>query len=112
MGEIKDPIKETYDRLYDYLWNYKDGTHNQFSVSFHKTIYDGVDPENSLLINSIPSDLRGSDLTGEKIDIAINCANYVGFRRAIAIIVKYMVKYNAFIIVNEGPGITSRYVLY
>jgi len=97
------------------LIGYKDDNNvlvDQFSVSFHKVTADGIDPEGSLLINSVPSDHRGADLTGERIDINIDRSNLVEFRKSILTIVKLMVKYNAFIVVNEGPGITSRNVLY
>lgn len=113
--KIKDPIKQTYDKLYDSLINYKDDNDNlvnKFSVSFHKPTYDGIDPDGSLLINSIPFDSRGTDLTGERIDINIDRSNLVEYRKSIATIIKLMVKYNAFIIVNEGHGKTSRHVLY
>lgn len=113
--QIKGPIKETYDKLYDYLWNFKDeqgNPANQFSVSFHKTTYDGIDSENSLLLNSVPHNVRGSDLTGEKIDILIDRSNPLEFRKAILSCIKYMVKYNSFSIVKVGNSESFIHALY
>ncbi|HDZ17780.1 hypothetical protein LCGC14_1574810 [marine sediment metagenome] len=116
--KIKDPIKKTYDKLYDYLWNFQDDSGNsvnRFSVSFHKATYDGVDPEGSLLINSIPGDLRGDDLaqySGERLDFSINWQDPAEFRRTVLSIVKYMVKYNAFIKVDVGLSGSGKHALY
>lgn len=69
-------------------------------------------PSSSLLLNSIPFNERGSDLTGEKIDILIDRSNPLEFRKAILSCIKYMVKYNSLPIVKVGNSESIFHALY
>jgi len=102
---IKDPIKDTYDFLYNVLWNFKDAPAGGNPIkTFYLTLYRltaaGVQKGESLLKTQIRESYRGSDLTGTTIKIELDRGNQdsiITFRKSIASVIKYMVKYNAFI---------------
>ncbi|KKM88843.1 hypothetical protein LCGC14_1254640 [marine sediment metagenome] len=90
---IKDPIKETYDRLYDILWNSPTDT---FTLRFYQAHSTGID-QNKNLNTAIPSKFRGLGIKdGTKIEITLDRSDpdsIVEFNEKILSAIHYLAKY-------------------
>jgi hypothetical protein len=105
-NEIKDPIKEKYDRLYDILWN---SPNNEFVFRFYQTHSTGVD-QNKVLKNTIPAQIqKDNDLginDGTAIRITLdrnNPQSRAEFNEKVLSAVHYLAKYPySFTVVKTG----------
>ena len=92
-SEIKNPIKDTYDHLYNILWN---SPNDKFIFRFYQTHSTGVD-QNKHLGAVIPSKFRGQGIKeGTKIEINLNRndpTSVIEFNKRILSAVHYLSKY-------------------
>jgi len=101
--QIKNPIKNTYDRLYDILWN---SPNSKFTLRFYQAHSTGVD-QNQYLGKVIPSKSRGKGIIeGTKIEITLDRddpQSRIQFNEKILSAIHYLVKYPySFTVVKTG----------
>ncbi len=92
-NQIKDPVKETYDRLYDILWN---SPMDKFTLRFYQAHSTGIDL-NKPLGNVVPSGSRGLGIKdGNRIEITLDRSDpdsIIEFNEKILSAIHYLAKY-------------------
>jgi len=91
--QIKEPLRESYDRLHTILWN---SPNTKFTFRFYQAHTTGVD-QNKVLKNAIPSDSRGLGIkSGTKIELNLDRGNpesIAKFNIGIFSAIHYLAKY-------------------
>lgn len=85
-GNIKDGIKQTYDRLYDILLNFESDAKNivnKFTVSFYQSSQKGIDANAKLK----------TDQSGTQLEINIDRNDLTSFHESLLSIVCYLAEY-------------------